>query len=107
MPAIARKDSVDSVDSPDGAGLCCGSPSAQSTDTGSANVFINGIGVVRKGDTMIEHSYPGPCCAPHSPACDTFSDNVYANGENIARVGDAYDNHIILSGSPNVFANGE
>jgi hypothetical protein len=56
---------------------------------------------------MIEHSYPGPCCAPHSPACDTFSDNVYANGENIARVGDAYDNHIILSGSPNVFANGE
>lgn len=107
MPKVARKDSVDTVASPDGAGICCASPSTQSTDKGSNNVFVNNIGVVRKDDAMITHNYPGPCCNPHAPTLSTYSSTVFANGLNLGRLGDAYGgDHIISSGSDNVYAGG-
>lgn len=106
MSAIARKSSTDTVASPDGSGHCCKDPSTQSTDQGSDNVFVNGIGVVREGDAMITHLYNGPCCNPHAPVLSTFSGTVWCNGRRVGRVGDAYDGHIISSGSPNVFAGG-
>jgi len=41
MPAVARKDSEDTVASPDGSGICCSSASIQSTDKGSSDVLIH------------------------------------------------------------------
>lgn len=106
MPVVARKDGQDTVASPDGSGVCCASPSVQKTNQGSSNVFINGIGAVRKDDAMIVHDYAGPCCNPHAPTLSTFSPTVFVNGLNLGRVGDAFGgDHLITSGSPNVFAN--
>jgi uncharacterized Zn-binding protein involved in type VI secretion len=104
MPAVARKDSKDTVASPDGSGICCASPSTQSTDKGSSNVFVNTIGAVREGDAMITHPYPGPCCNPHAPTLSSFSSTVFVNGKGIGRLGDDYSQHVISSGSSDVFA---
>ena len=105
MPAVARKDSEDTVASPDGSGICCSSASTQSTDKGSSDVFVNGIGVVRQGDAMITHDYQGPCCNPHAPVLTTYSSTVFVNGKGLGRKDDAYGgDHIISSGSGNVFA---
>lgn len=106
MPAAARMAGVDIVNSPDGAGLCCASPSTQQTAAGSPNVIVNGVGIVRAGDPMVVHPFPGPCCVPHAPGLTSFSPNVYANGKLVGRLGDDYSAHVIASGSPNVFVNG-
>lgn len=103
MPAIARKDSTDSVQSPHGTGPNCVNPEVHSTNEGSNNVFVNGIGVVREGDKMISHNQPG--CTTHEPVLKKFSSQVYANGKRIGRVNDAYveaGDHVIKSGSSNV-----
>lgn len=104
MPAVARDNEDDTVASPDGSGYQCGSPTIQATEVGSSNVFINGFGAVREGDPMKEH--PGPGCSPHAPTLSSSSPNVFVNGKGLGRLGDAYGgNHIITSGSSNVFAN--
>jgi uncharacterized Zn-binding protein involved in type VI secretion len=106
MPAVARKNSVDQVQSPHGTGVCCVSPTIHSTDQGSSDVFVNGIGVVREDDTMIPHTYPGPCCDIHVPPLKRFSSKVYVNGKRLARIGDVYilaGDHVIITGSSNVF----
>lgn len=105
MPGIARGHGADTVNSPDGSGRCCAYHSTQYTEECSDNVFINGIGVVRLGDNMRTHNYPGPCCDPHNPPLDTSSATVFVNGRAVGRIGDAYGgNHIIISCSPNVNA---
>jgi uncharacterized Zn-binding protein involved in type VI secretion len=105
MPAVARGNSDDTVASPDGTGYQCESPTTQSTDQCSGNVFINGIGAVRQGDDMIPHPEPG--CSTHAPPLTSCSRNVFVNGRGIGRKGDAYGgDHIITSGSGNVFAGG-
>lgn len=104
MPEVARKDSTDLVFSPDGSGVCCSAPAVHSTDKGSSDVKVNGIGVVRIGDPMIPHQYPGPCCATHAPALSTASSTVRVNGRFLARKGDAYAGHVIITGSGNVNA---
>lgn len=106
MPSVARKDSVDSVQSPHGTGICCVDPTVHSTNQGSADVFVNGIGVVREDDTMIPHTYPGPCCNMHTPTLKKFSSKVFVNGKRMGRIGDSYildGEHVIISGSSNVF----
>jgi uncharacterized Zn-binding protein involved in type VI secretion len=106
MPA-ARKNSTDTVASPDGSGFCCSAASTQSTDLGSGDVYVNGIGVVREDDAMITHNFPGPCCNPHAPVLTTFSSSVYINGKRAGRKGDAYGgDHIISSGSSDVYIGG-
>jgi len=105
MPAVARKNSTDTVASPDGTGDECGYPTTQSTAEGSGDVFCNNIGVVRAGDKMITHPHP-PNCTPHAPALSSFSPNVFANNKKVGRIGDVYGgDHPISSGSANVFAN--
>ena len=107
MPEVARKDSKDTVNSPDGSGICCASPAVHSTANGSSTVFVNGIGVVRKDDPMIVHPFPGPpCCSIHAPKLSSFSSSVFANGLNLGRKGDVYSAHVISSGSSDVFAGG-
>lgn len=127
MPAVAWKNGSSKVSCSDGAkGPACafdedGNPirwkwttdTTQDSNTGSDTVFANNIGVVRKDDTMQSHPHGDPCVSSpvnHAPALTTYSSNVYANNLPIGRVGDKYNkstgqDHTIVNGSPNVFAN--
>ena len=110
MPAVARGDGTDSVRSAHGAGKGCPDPIDTTTDQCSPNVFINGIGVVRKTDTVASHTALG--CGSEAPGLTTHSPNVFANGLQFGRLGDDYKtggdggSNIITSGSPDVYANG-
>jgi uncharacterized Zn-binding protein involved in type VI secretion len=121
MPAVAQKNGSSSVAATDGArGSSCGrnvwhwdTPTTQSSDTGSSNVFVENIGVVRKDDTMVSHPDGNPCVGGpvnHAPALSTYSPNVFVNNREIGRIGDKYDSdghfdHTITSGAGTVFAN--
>lgn len=101
MPEVARKSGADSVSTKHGC------QSVTTTDEGSSNVFVNGIGVVRRGDKNMSHTAPiGPrgSCRPHTMALSSYSGTVFANGLNIGRRGDRYGIEEIISGSTNVFA---
>lgn len=102
MPAVVRGDEKDSVDSPDGTGDQCKSPTPQKTKECSTTVFVNGIGVVRDGDAMIKHNGSG--CTEHAPKMQVkLNTKVFADGKLIAIVGDEYeDKHVTSSGSDNV-----
>jgi uncharacterized Zn-binding protein involved in type VI secretion len=108
MPAIARKNGTDTVNTVHGATggrNCNASPTTTATSGGSVNVLVNEIGVVREGDVVAAHNN-GSSCSTHAPGLTSFSGNVYANNKKIGRIGDAYScGATITSGSPNVFAN--
>lgn len=126
MPNVARKDGVDAVNTGHGCDTQTG------TNTGSGDVFVNNIGVVRKNDVTQSHGYPTVIlvfvpdeeppedpppdyiggtyveeivCNPHTVPLTTYSPNVFANNLNIGRLGDSYSGEVLVSGSPNVFAN--
>ena len=114
MPLVARGDSSATVAVDHGNPMPsiptpCGTPSTQTSDECSQNVFAVGIGVVRLGDKMISHATPA--CPPHAPPLDTYSQNVYANGRNIGRERDTYapvGSHVITAANQGtVFANGD
>lgn len=129
MPGLAYGDGQSSVACTDGSrGSVCrraGDPpvpvawnwntdTTQSSNARSDNVFVNGIGVVRKDDVMKSHPHGDPCTSSpinHAPPLDTYSPNVYANNKPVGRIGDHYDGdgtsqtHEITSGSTNVYAN--
>jgi uncharacterized Zn-binding protein involved in type VI secretion len=101
MPAVARKDGTDSIITGHGC------DSATVTDVGSSNVFINGKGACRKGDSIRIHTIPsGPSCVPHTAKINAGSGTVFVNGISIARQGDSADAGNISSGSGNVYAGG-
>lgn len=74
---------------------------------GSGDVFINGLGAARVGDSSSTHLKPGGRrCVPHTATIAAGSPNVFVNGLPIARVGDALaDCTSIAAGSPDVSAN--
>jgi uncharacterized Zn-binding protein involved in type VI secretion len=100
MPAIARKNGVDSINTNHG----CDSTTV--TDQGSSDVFANGVGIVRAGDACETHKFPDGDCVPHTVSLSSFSNTVFVNGKGVGRVGDEYSGHTIISGSGNVFAGG-
>ena len=73
---------------------------------GSGNVFINGAGAHRHGDSQSHGGIQFDC-----------SPNVFINGLGVARIGDytlgeppipiMHDDHPEISGSTNVFVNGD
>ena len=71
-------------------------------ESASGNVFINGQGAGREGD-----SYPLHECGlhlPHTGSISSGSDSVYINGKRAARVGDSVScGGSVATGSPNVF----
>lgn len=100
MPGIARKNGVDTI----ATGHGCDATTV--TDTGSSDVFVNGIGVVRKNDLTAVHLIPsGPACVPHVVSLSSYSPDVFANGLNVGREQDSYNGHTLTSGSSTVFAN--
>jgi len=106
MPGIARMSGADSATTshPAVGKKCAVAPTGTATSGGSGDVFVNGIGVVRNGDPVASHTFPG--CGSHTPGLASFSGNVFANGLNIGRLGDTYGcGATITSGSGNVIAN--
>ena len=82
---------------------CSGMTRAQ----GSKNVFVNGIGVSRKGDLNTAHLLPPniPPCPGHSAGIAVGSTKVFANGKGVGRVGDSISGCTsVAQGSTNVFA---
>lgn len=80
----------------------CGGTSLTSAST---NVFINGKGAGRVGDTYSPHG-----CKDHSSHSDSISSGsstVFINGKSAARVGDSVSiGGYVSSGSPNVVIGG-
>ena len=71
----------------------------------STNVFINGIGAHRQGDTWPPHGCSD--CSPHSGTLANGSSTVYVNGKQLARIGDPIScGSRCAQGSVNVFAGG-
>lgn len=95
MPAAARKGDP-TTEHP------CGGQSNPVSVSG--DVFINGLGAARLGDTGESHSFNvPPACAPHVTTIATGSSTVFINGKPAARVGDNYTCGVVItSGSPNV-----
>jgi uncharacterized Zn-binding protein involved in type VI secretion len=74
---------------------------------GSSNVFVNGIGVSRQGDTNTAHLLPGVPCPSHAAVIALGSSTVKVNGKGCGRVGDAIAScTAVAAGSSNVFAGG-
>jgi uncharacterized Zn-binding protein involved in type VI secretion len=95
MPAVAR---IGDTDIPH----CSG----HNVQSGSGDVFVNGRGAARKGDSCTTHLVKrGKKCKPHSATISGGSGSVYVNGRPIARVGDGYSGCTsIAQGSGDVFA---
>lgn len=55
-------------------------------DSGSGNVVVNGIPVVRVGDTCSSHTKPDS--PPHVPVLSGGSGSVLVNGKPVVRIGD-------------------
>lgn len=71
-------------------------------DSGSPNVFVNGIAVVRVGDHYPTHSCPP--YPPHDGNASVGSSTVFVNGKALHRNGDAIScGDTATNGSPNVF----
>lgn len=73
--------------------------------TGSSNVFVNGIGVGRVGDTYNQHG----CIAhpSHAGIIASGSSSVFVNGKAAGRIGDRVScGGTVASGSGNVFIGG-
>ena len=71
----------------------------------STNVFVNGIGVSRQGDSNTPHLRPGVPCPGHSASISSGSSTVKVNGKGCGRVGDGISGCTsVAAGSSNVFA---
>jgi uncharacterized Zn-binding protein involved in type VI secretion len=102
MPAAARGNSTDSVQSKTGVGASCNSPQTTATNECSSDVFVNTIGAVRKGDKVALH--PASGCGPDQSTLTKSSGTVFVNGKGAGRKGDEYtSDNTITSGSGNVF----
>ena len=78
---------------------------------GSSNVFVNGIGISRQGDSNTTHKlppFPPPRpCPVHSASISSGSSTVKINGKGCGRVGDGISGCTsVAAGSSNVFAGG-
>ena len=94
MPAVTR------IGDPD-VTHCTGMTRA----VGAGNVFANGIGISRQGDSNTTHLLPGVPCPPHTAPISAGSSTVFVNGKQCGRVGDPTCTSV-AGGSPNVFAGG-
>tara|TARA_B100000214_G_scaffold159208_1_gene114315 strand:+ start:2085 stop:2435 length:351 start_codon:yes stop_codon:yes gene_type:complete len=116
MPLVARKDGAEVVNTvhvsvgdanPLDGIACDAAPQNIATEQGSDDVFVEGIGVVRKGDNEQAHTIPG--CSTHQTGLATHSNNVFANDKEIGRKDDTYGcgAQITSVTQSTVFANGQ
>ena len=98
MPAVTRIGDADVTH-------CSG----MSRAGGSGNVFVNGIGISRQGDSNTTHLLPPnrPPCPAHAASISSGSSTVKVNGKGCGRVGDGISGCTsVAQGSSNVFAGG-
>lgn len=77
----------------------------RASNAGSGNVKVNGIGVVREGDTWNPHTPPPPDIhAGQTHTTTSGSSKVFVNGKQLARIGDPVEGDTIAGGSSNVFS---
>jgi uncharacterized Zn-binding protein involved in type VI secretion len=77
----------------------------RSNTSASNNVFVNGIGAHRQGDSWAVHCNPRPSC--HGSVLGSGSSSVYVNGKQLGRIGDPVAcGSAVANGSGNVFAGG-
>jgi uncharacterized Zn-binding protein involved in type VI secretion len=95
MPAVARSGDTNIPH-------CSG----HTMSSASGDVFANGRGICRQGDTTSVHLRPaGKKCFPHTASVTSGSGSVFVNGRPVAVIGSGLaDCTAIASGSPNVFA---
>jgi len=75
--------------------------------TGSPDVYTNGLQQMRLQDPCVIHGACGNPCPPHVPKMAAGSGTVYVNGKPACRVGDAcHCGSAAAAGSPNVFIGG-
>ncbi|WP_150523616.1 PAAR domain-containing protein [Roseibium sediminis] len=99
MPAAHRKGDI-------GSGHGCHFPPSSATG-GSPNVFVNGIPVMRVGDSYAPHGCPACPVPPHGRALAAGSPTVVVNGKAAGRVGDAINcGGSAAAGSGDVFFDG-
>lgn len=76
----------------------------RANSSASGNVFVNGLGVHRVGDSWLPHTCPS-IPETHSSIQATGSGSVFVNGKAVARVGDSIAcGSSNATGSGNVFA---
>lgn len=69
----------------------------------SSNVFINGKGAHREGDSWDTHCDSSPSC--HDGVLSKGSSGVFVNGRQLGTVGDPIScGSVVAEGSTNVFA---
>lgn len=96
MPAAARKGDAGVVH-------CSGFTIA----TASGDVFVNGRGAARRGDSSTSHQKPGSPCPTHTSSISGGSGTVFVNGRAAARVGDGFGGCTsVAAGSGDVFIGG-
>jgi len=75
---------------------------ARANISASSDVFVNGLGVHRVGDSWSAHSCPDT--PPHGSTQASGSGSVFVNGKAVARVGDSIAcGSSNATGSSNVF----
>lgn len=103
MPAIARANSTDQVQSPTGSGKKCAYPVITSTGpAGQSRVFADGVLVATFGDVVAPHTMYG--CGLDEQTLSVASTRVFAAGRAVARIGDMYGDNTIISGSSRCFS---
>ena len=114
MPEAARGNATETVDTvhvavgdanPNDGIACDAAPTTTSTNVCSSKVFAEGIGVVRQGDAVTAHTFPG--CSTHTPGLTSFSSKVTIEGKGAGRKGDSYGcGATIITGSSKVIIGG-
>lgn len=75
----------------------------RTSTSASANVFVNGVGAHRQGDSWAVHCDSSPSC--HASELKSGSSTVFVNGKSLGRVGDPVAcGSVVAAGSSNVFA---
>lgn len=75
------------------------------TNQCSEDVFVNGKGACRLGDTITIHTHKvGDSCVPHTATITGSSSTVFVDGIAIARNTDSADAGSITSGSTDTFS---
>jgi len=74
---------------------------------GSADVFVNNIGISRQDDNNTSHLLPGTPCPSHAAPITTGSTTVFINGKGCGRIGDGVTGCTsVAAGSSDTFAGG-
>ena len=81
--------------------------SAFNIASGSGDVFVNGKGAARQGDSSTQHKKRAKKCPMHTASISSGSGSVFVNGKGFARVGDSLTECTsIAAGSSDVFVGG-